>query len=547
MARRRMRTLTKGVALLLMLVSGGIYFSTRNLYEYAVPPSQNSFLVGTIARRPRGAVPTLNPLTARSFAGDHNTIERPTISTQYYNYNNSYYYRKKSGNNVFKRSKLVDHQTTSTNPPARIDSAKTKRTSSYDCQNPNTAPQLASENVESNKHRTGYVLALTFREQQTRASDNLFSLQCWAKTLSVHIVEPFMRDSCLMIPMNDDQQKMMRFSDTFDIKAWQGATSKQGFAPLAGWEKFLAEAPRELIIVHFRYVHQATHKLWKEQGINLPHLAVDDTYKSGCVPDEDSVTKIQYLTSKYNFSVVREVCFNFNHGDELTLYQFNTHLFGEFSPKDVTVLMEEWRGLKHEVNGKRVVVYDACWTEIPVLSLQYSRPSQKLLCDASQYRHKYLRSAYIAVIVRAEKIPSLNDENSLTKCLNKTLDVWRQLRRTSGIYLTFVSMDVGKYGSKGMKQSDQNITHEAFFKQIYGPRASIKKWEHTFESVTDARDSGYIASLQKTIVMEAKCIVFVGGGSFQRHTKYLYEKLHPDRKKRCIQIVQGCTRNLRPA
>ena len=132
MARRRMRTLTKGVALLLMLVSGGIYFSTRNLYEYAVPPSQNSFLVGTIARRPRGAVPTLNPLTARSFAGDHNTIERPTISTQYYNYNNSYYYRKKSGNNVFKRSKLVDHQTTSTNPPARIDSAKTKRTSSYD-------------------------------------------------------------------------------------------------------------------------------------------------------------------------------------------------------------------------------------------------------------------------------------------------------------------------------------------------------------------------------------------------------------------------------
>ena len=543
MARRRMRTLMKVIALLLMLISGGVYISTRSMQ--LVQPTQSSFPVGTIARRLRGTVPgfhsqpTLNPLNSRGFVSNHNTIESPTINTYY---NNSFYYIKKSSNSLVKRSKLVDHQTTSTKWPH---SAKTKRTSSYDCQNPNTGRQLASENIESNKHRTGYVLALTFREQQTRAADNLFSLQCWAKTLSVHIVEPFMQDSGLLIPMNDYQQKMIRFSDTFDLNAWQGATFKQGFAPIASWEKFLAEAPRELIVVHFRYVHQATRKLRKEQGNRATHLAVDDTYKSGCIPDETSISKIQYLTSKHNFSVVREVCFNFNNGDELTLYQFNTHLFGEFSPKHVTVLMEEWRGLPHEVNGKRVVVYDACWTEIPILSLQYSRPSQKLMCDASIYRHKYLRSDYIAVIVRTEKIPLLTDENSVTQCLNKTLDVWRQVKHTSGIYLTFVSMDVGKYGSKGMKLSDENNTHEAFFKQIYGPHASIKKWEHTFESVTDVRDSGYIASLQKTLVMQARCIVFVGGGSFQRHTKYLYERLHPDRKKQCIQVVRGCTRNMR--
>ena len=561
---------TKVISLVLLFIAGGTYLSTRNVYQYETKMYSRSAATATVRHSltasDRSQTDTQHPVildqgtsSLKRFVGDHKAMVRSAIS-DHNHYNNNYYYQRKKVNESVTMGRLGDHQTTSINPaappPARMLLAshgtvgtkatvhKAKTALRFDCKNPDTVRNLEGGNVDLNRHRTGYILALTFREQQTRASDNLFSLQCWAKTLSVYIVEPYMQDSHLVVPVNDSQRKLIRFSDSFDINAWQGATAKHGFAPLASWEKFLTEAPRELIVVHFNYAKQAAQKLRKEQGMRLTHLAMDDTYKSGCVQEKGFGAKLHYLTSQQNFTVVREVCFNFKDGDELTLYQFNRHLFGEFAPKQVTVLMEEWRGIKHEVNGKRVVVYDACWTELPVLSLQYSRPSQRLLCDASRYKHKYLRYSYIAVIVRTEKILLMDDRNLVMECLNKTLDLWRQTKKTTGIHLTFVSMDVGKYGSLGTRLS--NNTHEEFFRQIYGPNASIKMWEDTFESVTNVHDAGYIASLQKTLVAKAQCIVFVGGGSFQKHAKYLYEKLHPDKKKRCIQVVQECSRNLKP-
>lgn len=576
MALRKMRTRTKVISLVLLFIAGGTFLSTRNVHQYEFKKSLYSQSAATVTVRhsltvsdrsqaeAQHPVILVNDQGTSSLVGDHKAIGRSAINDRNH-YNNNYYYQRKKSNESVTMGRLANHQTTTVNTPAnplarmllasyqtapavgtKAAVRKAKSVLRFDCKNPNTVRKLESEHVDVNRHRTGYILALTFREQQTKASDNLFSLQCWAKTLSVYVVEPFMKDSHLVVPVNNSQHKLIRFSDSFDIAAWQGATAKHSFAPLASWEKFLTEAPRELIVVHFHYTKQATQKLRKEQGMRLTHLAVDDTYKSGCVPEKGFSDKLQYLTSQHNFTVVRDVCFNFNDGDELTLYQFNRHLFGEFAPKQVTVLMEEWRGLNQEVNGKRVVVYDACWTELPVLSLQYSRPSQRLLCDASRYKHKYLRYSYIAVIVRTEKILLMDDRNLVMTCLNKTLELWRQTKKTTGIHLTFVSMDIGKYGSLGMRLSTQNNTYEEFFRQIYGPDASVKKWEDTFESVTNIHDAGYIASLQKTLVAKAQCIVFVGGGSFQKHTKYLYERLNPDKKKRCIQVVQKCSRNLKP-
>ena len=43
--------------------------------------------------------------------------------------------------------------------------------------------------------------------------------------------------------------------------------------------------------------------------------------------------------------------------------------------------------------------------------------------------------------------------------------------------------------------------------------------------------------------VHAKCIIFVGGGTFQRHAKFLYEKLHP--KEKCVYILKECSKSFK--
>ena len=400
--------------------------------------------------------------------------------------------------------------------------------------------------------RTGYIISLTYREQQTKASGNLFSLQCWAKTLPVYVVEPFVEDSHLIAPVSDDKVNTLRFRDVFDVVIWQRVTSSRRLPPLAGWDKFLQEAPRQMIVVYFKYPKYSSLKERKENGMKRTHLATDDRYTKGCSISADLAGKINYMTENHNFQVVRKACVNFEFGDELTLFQFNSHVYAHLRPKEHTVMMEQWRGASDISSGNRVTIYDACWMQTPVEPFLFTWPSHRLVCDADRYKEKYLKSdQYIALIVRTEKfkIPGVDTDVSLiSNCLNRTLQVWRDLKAKTKLKLTFVSMDVGKYGSysltdkKFRQEYKPYLPHfERFFKEIYGPLSSIGEWEDTFEAVASSYDSGYIGSLQKTLVAKARCVVFSGGGSFQTHAKYMYEKIH---SKSCVRIVNKCSKSL---
>lgn len=419
------------------------------------------------------------------------------------------------------------------------------------CDTPLHYPKGSMEEVDA--RRTGYVLALSFHEQQTKATDNLFMLQCWAKTLFVNIVEPFVVKSHLAFPMNKNQQQYVKYREMFDIKKWQILTTRHKFSPLASWDQFVAKAPRRLIVVRFKYLTPREYKQRKKLGEKLVHLALDNhRYKEGCETSQELEDKIHYVTKELNFTIVRDVCMNFAEGDELTLFQFNRHVFGGMGPKTVTVLMEEWRGFGAAEKGKRIVLFDGCWLPTNVQSIAYMWPSQQLICDAQKYRHKYLRTeSYIALMVRTEKIDSLTgDEESMAQCLNKTLMKWKKLKKASGIQKTFLSMDIGQYGSYSLIEQKGDTKYlpyislySKFFKDLFGSYATIKTWEMGFEEMATKKDPGYIASLQKTIAAMSKCIIFTGGGSFQRHAKYIYEKVNRNNKK-CTIIIQECSRGI---
>ena len=102
---------------------------------------------------------------------------------------------------------------------------------------------------------------------------------------------------------------------------------------------------------------------------------------------------------------------------------------------------------------------------------------------------------------------------------------------------------MGKFGSKGIhnvgKGSELNTRFEDFFSTLYGTELTVDGWEDSFENVAHTKDSGYVAQLQKVLVVQAKCVVFIGGGSFQKHAQSLYMQAH--RTKSCVRIIRECT------
>ena len=71
------------------------------------------------------------------------------------------------------------------------------------------------------------------------------------------VVEPFMKDSLLQIPItlkNFDARQFLRFQDIFNIEHWHKTfVLPAAFSPLVSWEKFLLNAPREVILVAFSF------------------------------------------------------------------------------------------------------------------------------------------------------------------------------------------------------------------------------------------------------------------------------------------------------
>ena len=119
-----------------------------------------------------------------------------------------------------------------------------------------------------------------------------------------------------------------------------------------------------------------------------------------------------------------------------------------------------------------------------------------------------------------------------------------ELRESSSLQTSFLAADMGSHGTLTSQDSDR-AHFEDFVQQIYGGPTTVQEWERTFEEVAGTTDCGYIALLQKLIVARSKCVLFVGGGAFQRHTLRLFRKRNPT--NRCIKIVNKCTQDQFPA
>lgn len=414
------------------------------------------------------------------------------------------------------------------------------------------APFIRTQGTSTPRHNAtrGYMLADDYWEQQSSGSRNLQLLQCWAGHLNLSVVEPFTEDSTFrtylttLHPVNKQGQPELRFSDLFDLQTWNQKNQALGHAKLDRWEDFLINTPKEVITVQFKYAYVDEVHQNRKQLKNNPISSLQSSvrYKNGCPKGWPRENQLQFLRSQH-IRIVRNVCFNFEYGDFLTTEDFKKHIYDRFAPENTTVVFKQWRG----TGGiGRVLVKDSpCHN---TFIQEYIVPSQRLITDTQLYTLKYLtgsNTTYIAIMARLEKSKiTMRRDGIVTYCLNKTISYWEQLKAESGIDTTFLSIDIGKYGSNSFRntgdKSDLLTEFRKFFRRLYNNSLTVPTWERSFEEVSHSTDAGYIALLQKTIVTHAKCVIFVGGGSFQKHALHLYKSLHP-RQDHCIRIVNECT------
>ena len=389
---------------------------------------------------------------------------------------------------------------------------------------------------------TGYVLAGNYWEQQTSGSRNLQNLQCWAGQLNVRVVEPFFSraiiTSPLITPLPD---KLISFGDFFNLSDWNQNSRRHNHSELASWNTFLRDAPRQVIIVRFNHVHRDKVKENRKKVHDNPSLypLPSDRLKTGC---STSWPKKNLFFRQHHFLTVREVCFNFLYGDRITNRQFVREIYGNFSPSTVTVVFQAWRSMG---SVPRILVSDSNCHDT---NLQlFIPPSVRVVRDAQQYITKYLdNSNYIAIMARMEKTKmTIRRPGIIHDCFQKIIQYWMDTKEANITNKTFLSIDIGKYGSNSFKttgdETDLKTEFRNFFANLYGGALTVHDWEHTFEEVTGTNVAGYIALLQKVVVSKAKCVIFVGGGSFQTHAHNLYTKNHPTPASQCVRVVSECT------
>lgn len=381
------------------------------------------------------------------------------------------------------------------------------------------SPDSRLENCDRKMLTAGYVLALRDWEQQTAGSANLMSLQCWAATLNMVVVESFIPRSLFGVPhellvnaSTANPEDFSRIGDVFDLNYWNEYSRSNCYAPLVRWEVFVNSAPREVILVYMKYIHH------------------DWNIVKSCPPQdeygENFLKVLSPFLEAHRFKVVHEVCLETER--PWSTRSLNSFILGNRT-ENVTLIINVWGGVQFDT--QRLNVSDTKCNRLSYFHLSFAKPSTKVLEDVRVYREQILKNKdYIAIMVRLQfaLIGIQNSNWSISNCLKGVSSVLKRFKLIENIDETFWSLDVGESGSIEYEQqetlhifADKALT---FMKEYHN--VTYTDEEEDLRVISGTSNEGYIAYLQKNIAARAKCLLTFGGGTFQAHARNLYGSLH---------------------
>ena len=384
----------------------------------------------------------------------------------------------------------------------------------------------------------GYVMILYYPGQQGAGLRSLIALLCFIGSfgLPMYVVEPFIQNSSL-----SGDPGPLKFNDYFDMNHFNTEARNKGYAEIAAtWEDFLQNAPRKTVLVDFTRYGQGTKR--------SPEVTND---LSAC----DNKGALGFVLNKHDFCVVKTVK-PAKHGYQiLTGKEMYLHVFGEWKPQEVTLVVSEWRPHWYVLNPE-LQPPNKCEQACEVGLNEMFHPSEELLKWVEGYEraHVGLKHHYqVAAMLRVEHLirafgKTDKKHAGINICFQKLVSLVGDLKKNYSQPQTFVTVDIGKYGSKTWSDSLNTFKYNKNGKeQLFGAVKStletlthmtFEEWEDSFSHATGAiEDSGYIAALQRTIAGRSDCLVLVGGGQFLKLALHDYLSNHPDPGTWCIRYV----------
>ena len=370
----------------------------------------------------------------------------------------------------------------------------------------------------------GYFVAQRFSDQLTAGVQNILSLQCLAsKVGGVAVIEPMLISSYYGTDVHMQQHHgIIRFGDLHDIVKWNHYTKSLHYSPLVSvgylYRAVHTNKSLDLILVEYNCKHGSRHAL------------------------NDGVT----FGKKFGLKLVKHVCFNFMTTVEFA--HFKQHLYSSYKPNEVVVLFSQYGGIYgvepnivHESHRIYISGTD-CRAGSNDLVFNGLYPSTSVLADAEQYIYKYMNGTqnYISIMVRIEK--SLLHTKYLSpqkaafgamKCVWNVIMQWKRAQEYYGIHHSFLTTDVGTFGSASLKKRIKGSVlikaAEYLYSVIHGGTLSLTKWEQSFTTIGmgQTKSPAYIAMMQKVISAKGSVLITAGGKSrFHQNTQKLHKQLH---------------------
>ncbi|XP_065900724.1 uncharacterized protein [Dysidea avara] len=408
--------------------------------------------------------------------------------------------------------------------------------------------ETAAENHSENQEPQGHVFIYSSLEEQTNGARNIWQLEMWAKQVNMTAVaEPFAVNSMFGVMGAIPSFTSLRFGDYFDKGKWNKMVNKYSGCPLVEWEEFVSTAPRQAIVL---YTLLRTKKPGQEPepGLNVSY-GEDDVkkYKPG---KYEQITNSDMLWIKRNFNITRIVTFVHNAAisNPLTLEEYNSYVFGDLNPSQVTLICVNWIGIG--VTKFRIQIRSAPASFLKSIKVEFKlqvnssgvspvvSPSPKIMKAYQAYISQYFGNRkYIAAVFRTFTVMYYHhaqfpqQSKYLLECSKKLKHELNKVRNKWEIFLAY---DLGVFGS-GV-YSYFNSSHEKqvirlqnqILSDVYSGSPQRKQRDaRLIKAAGGITDRGFIALLEKTIATHADCIVLLGvTSSFVQSSANMYMSLH---------------------
>ena len=221
-------------------------------------------------------------------------------------------------------------------------------------------------------------------------------------------------------------------------------------------------------------------------------------------------------------------------------------IYGDRQPQQVTLIFSLWRTPWYVVNNELDKPHKCKRSGYDSRKEQFL-PSPRLMSDTKRYENLFLKSSNeVAVMLRIEHVIDYvnkhHEQWSIDKCLQDAYQLTSE-RQKSG--RPMVTLDMGRFGSGvwselAAKYDVDGLTEKLkqLLNSLFNNELSFSEWEESFTRATGGvENSGYIAALQRTLASRAKCLILVGGGTFQDLALKDYLRNHPKREDQCVELV----------